>query len=243
MGQSPEQIAGRLNLENGKRLISVESIYRYIYWRVSSHKDYLHKLLPRAKFQRGFRGRKGGSPALTIKNRVSIADRPAEVLERTSAGHWEADLMAFSRYGQHVLVAVERTTRFLRAGILTCKKAGPLALILKRWLKACPASFRKSLTVDNGTEFAGHLTLKPLIPLGTFFCDPHSPWQKGTVENAIGRLRRELPKKTDLTNINEDDLIEIVLDYNMTPRKCLGFLTPAESFLNLRKTQSVALET
>ena len=240
MGQSPEQIVGRLGLEHGKPLIGVESIYRYIYWRVNSHKDYLHRLLPRAKFQRGFRGRAGGSPALKIKGRVSIADRPAEILLRKDAGHWEADLMAFSRYGQHLLVAVERTTRFLRAAILPGKKAEPLARILKRWLKDYPPGVRKSLTVDNGTEFAGHLRLKPLIVLGTFFC---SPWQKGSVENAIGRLRRRLPRRTDLAALNRSEIDAIVLACNTTPRKCLRFLTPAETLLTLIKTEPVALET
>jgi len=242
MGQSPEQIAGRLELENGKPLVSHESIYRYIYWRVNSHKDYLHRLLPRARFKRGWRGRKGGSSARTIAGRISIQQRPPEVSERTTPGHWEADLMAFSRYGQQALVAVERTTRFLRAAPLSSKQAAPLAATMQSWLRLYPQRLRQSLTVDNGTEFAGHRRLKRLVPLGTFFCDPHSPWQKGSVENAIGRLRRDLPRKTDLSTLSPEDIHDIVLTYNTTPRKCLGFRTPAEAFLNLLKTDSVALE-
>jgi transposase, IS30 family len=242
MGQSPEQIAGRFELENGKSVISPESIYRYIYWRQNSHKEYLHKLLPRAKFRRGWRGRKGGSSVKTITARIPIQQRPPEVAARSSPGHWEADLMAFSRYGQQMLVAVERTTRFLRADSLPNKQALPLARTLRRWFRFYPRSLRRSLTVDNGTEFAEHQRLKRLVPLGTFFCDPHSPWQKGSVENAIGRLRRDLPRKTNLATLTPEDIHDIVLTYNSTPRKCLGFRTPAEAFLNLLKTASVALE-
>jgi len=207
------------------------------------HKDYLHKLLPRAKFKRGWRGRKGGSSVKTITARIPIQQRPAEVTTRQIPGHWEADLMAFSRYRQQILVAVERTTRFLLADPLPSKQAVPLAQTLRSWFRSYPRRLRQSLTVDNGTEFAEHQRLKRLIPLGTFFCDPHSPWQKGSVENAIGRLRRELPRKTDVTTLTKEDFNDIVLTYNTTPRKCLGFRTPAEVFLNLLNTASVALET
>lgn len=242
MGQSPEQIAGRLELENGRPVISHESIYRYVYWRVNSHKDYLHKLLPRARFKRGWRGRKGGSSVTTIAGRISIKQRPSTVAARIAPGHWEADLMAFARYGQQALVMVERTTRFLRAGPLPNKQAKPLAAQLKAWLRSYPRHLRQSMTVDNGTEFAAHRELKPVLPLGAFFCDPHSPWQKGSVENAIGRLRRELPRKIDLATLTTEDFHDIVLTYNMTPRKCLGFRTPAEAFLNLLNPGTVALE-
>ena len=97
MGWSPEAAAGRLELEHGKPVISPESIYRYIYWRLNSHKENLHRCLPRAKFKRGHRGRKGGSSARFIKDRKSIHDRPAAVNDRIEPGHWETDLMLFSR--------------------------------------------------------------------------------------------------------------------------------------------------
>jgi transposase, IS30 family len=243
MEHSPEQIAGRLEREHGRPMISPESIYRYIYWRVASHKDYLHKLLPRAKFRRGWRGRKGGSSVQTMPGRVSIHRRPAEANARMIPGHWEADLMAFARYGQQALVAVERTTRFLRVEALASKQASPLAQTLRRWLRSYPQHLRRSLTVDNGTEFAEHQSLAPALPLGTFFCDPHSPWQKGSVENAIGRLRRSLPRKTDLATLTHEDFYDIVLTYNSTPRKCLGFKTPAEAFISLLYPSTVALDT
>ena len=243
MGWSPEQIAGRLELENARPVVSHESIYRYIYWRVNSHKENLHRMLPRAKYQRGWRGRKGGSSARTIDGRISIKQRPPAVAARAGGGHWEADLMAFSRYGQQLLVTIERTTRFLRAGILPTKQAKPLAASLGGWLRFYPRRLRQSLTVDNGSEFAEHRRLKRLLSLGTFFCDPHSPWQKGTVENAIGRLRRDLPRKTDLATVPAEDIDDLVLTYNQTPRKCLGFRSPAEAFLDLLKSSRVALET
>ena len=111
MGHSPEQIAGRLALEHGRVIISHESIYRFIYHR-TAQKDYWHRLLPRHKLRRGRRRRPGGSPASFIKQRRSIAERPAEVEGRETSGHWEADFMLFARYGQGLLVLHERQTRF-----------------------------------------------------------------------------------------------------------------------------------
>lgn len=242
MGQSPEQIAGRLELENGKPVISHKSIYRYVYWRTDSYDEYLHKLLPRAKYMRGWRGRWGGH-LHTIPNRTPIQARPPDVAARHEPGHWEADLMAFRHSGQQLLVTVERTSRFLLAGILPSKRSLSLIETMRSWLGRYPRRLRQSLTLDNGTEFAAHQRLKPLVPLGAFFCDPHSPWQKGSVENAIGRLRRELPRKTNLTTLTAEDIHDIVLTYNTTPRKSLGFRTPAEAFLNLLKSPTVALET
>ena len=89
---------------------------------------------------------------------------------------------------------------------------------------------RKSITFDNGTEFAQHHLLNDQLAIRTFFCDPHSPWQKGAVENAIGRLRRYLPRKTNLDTIDHDSLDTSIAAYNNTPRKCLDFKTPAEVF-------------
>lgn len=239
MGQSPEQIAGRLALEQGKPLISHESIYRFAYHR-SAQKDYWHKLLPRAKSRRGRMHRGGGSSASRMSQRRSIAERPAEVDDRAVPGHWEADLMAFSRYGQYVLVTHERTSRLLSVERLPDKTAAGVRCKLSARLAELPRTLRRSLTFDNGTEFALHYKLRCKLSHGTFFCDPHAPWQKGGIENAIGRMRRTLPRKSDLATIDTHNLKALVERYNNTPRKCLAFKTPNEVFSEFNR---VALQT
>jgi IS30 family transposase len=102
---------------------------------------------------------------------------------------------------------------------------------LRAWLGKLPPGLRRTITFDNGTEFASHHKLRP--GLMTFFCDPHSPWQKGGVENAIGRMRRYLPRKTNLDTLSQKHITALVRRYNHTPRQCLDFQTPAEVFLNL----------
>jgi transposase, IS30 family len=240
MGHSPEQIAGRLALEHGRAVISHESIYRFIYHR-SAQKDYWHRLLPRQKLKRGRPGRQGGSAASFIKLRRSISERPAEVEGRRAPGHWEADFMLFSKYGQNLLVLHERQTRFTIVDHPADRKAIITAQTIVKNLAQLPEAMRKTISFDNGTEFAEHHRLHTDLGVQTFFCDPHSPWQKGGIENAIGRLRRSLPRKTDLNTLTGAALDTQVQRLNNTPRKCLGFKTPAEAFSKLRST--VALQT
>lgn len=230
-GWSPEQVCGRMERERGRRVISHESIYRFIYAQIRRTNDFSwRRYLPRAKFKRGRRVGKGGSPALHIKDRVSIHERPDAAQDRQLAGHWEADFMLFSRYGQNVLVLHERTSRLTLVAAPPNRMAEPTAQRLGDWLAPLPAQLRLSLTFDNGTEFAAHWRLAERLGLATYFCDPHSPWQKGGVENAIGRLRRFLPRKTNLDTLDLDDILWLNGTYNHTPRKCLGFQTPAEVF-------------
>lgn len=228
-GWSPEQIAGRLRRDAEGALLSHEAIYRFIYYRVAQ-KDYWHRLLPRRKSRRGRLGRRGGSPALHIAERVPIGRRPRAVASRRHPGHWEADLMLFARYGQAVLLTHERRSRLLLAARQPSKRARPVAEALLRQFGPLPAALRRSITFDNGTEFAEHYRLKRGLGVATYFCDPHAPWQKGGIENAIGRLRRRLPRKTDLARLRADALDALVRAYNHTPRKCLGYRTPAEVF-------------
>jgi IS30 family transposase len=224
---SPEQVWGRLRLEHGRTVIGVESIYRFIYAQLKrTNTGAWRHYLPRAKARRGRRRRPGGSPALLIKHRVPIHQRPEAALDRHQPGHWEADFMLFSTYGQGVLALHERASRltvFLRT---QNRKAEPTAAALAELLAPLPAALRRTLTFDNGTEFAEHHT----IGMPTFFCDPHSPWQKGGVENAIGRIRRFLPRKTNLDSLDPDAVINAARAYNHTPRQCLDFHTPAEVF-------------
>lgn len=229
MGRSPEQIAGRLALLHGRTIISHESIYRFVYHR-SDQKDYWHRLLPRAKSRRGRLGKRGGSPASLIKARVPLSQRPAQADDRRTPGHWESDLMAFSRYGQYVLCTHERTSRLLTLERLPDKTAAAVCARLLQRFEKVPSRLRLSLSFDNGTEFAEHYRLTEQLGLATFFCDPHAPWQKGGIENAIGRMRRILPRKSDLATIAPEQLDQLVARYNATPRKCLGFKTPGEVY-------------
>jgi IS30 family transposase len=239
-GWSPEQIAGRLRRARGQPVISHESIYRFIYHR-SAQKDYWHRLLPRRKSRRGRLGTRGGSSLLHLPHRVPIHDRPAQAHDRSQPGHWEADLMLFRKYGQAVLVLHERSSRHLRLSRQPNKAAQPVAETLLRLLQPLPPSLRQSLTLDNGTEFAAHYLLTQRLGLPTFFCDAHKPWQKGGIENAIGRMRRHLPRKTDLATLPPQQLDACVQRYNNTPRKCLHFLTPNEVLAYA--FSSVALQT
>jgi IS30 family transposase len=232
MGCSPEQIAGRLALEGNGFSISPESIYRYTCYR-SAQKDYWHRMLPRQKARRGHYGRQGGSPASFIKHRRPLSDRPKEAEDRAQPGHWEADFMLFAKSGQNVLVLHERTSRFTIIDKPPNRKARLTARRIACRLRNLPKSLRRTISFDNGTEFAEHYRLHQPLGVETFFCDTHSPWQKGGVENAIGRLRRVLPRKTNLDAVSHRKLRAYVDRLNNTPRKCLDFRTPAEAFLQL----------
>jgi IS30 family transposase len=239
MGWSPEQIAGRLTREEGRTLISHESIYRFIYHR-SNQKDYWHRLLPRRKSKRGRLRQHGGSSVTRIPHRQPITQRPSDVANRSTAGHWEGDTMLFSRYGQNLLVAHERRSRMTLVVKPPNRRADTIAAHLLEMFEPLPRRMCRTISFDNGTEFTLHGRLTSRLRMETYFCDPHSPWQKGGVENAIGRLRRVLPRKTDLSLLSERQLKRLVRAHNDTPRKCLDFKTPAEIFSELQST--VALQ-
>jgi IS30 family transposase len=239
MGWSPEQIAGRLAHEHGHTVISHESIYRFVYHR-TAQKDYWNRLLPRRKHRRGPAGRRGASSVHYIQQRVPITERPSAANARAEPGHWEADLMLFRTYGQAVLVVHERLSRLIRILRQPSKASQPVLDNLRALFRRLPKGLRRTITFDNGSEFALHYKLAQ-DGLKTFFCDPHAPWQKGGIENAIGRLRRPLPRKSDLAAITQLDLDQLTRRYNTTPRKCLDFRTPEEVFRSL--STGVALQT
>ena len=231
-GWSPEQVAGRLARDTGAHVISHETIYRFIYAQIARTKNYAWRhYLPRGKSKRGWRGRQGGSPASFIAHRRPLCERPEEANDRHTPGHWEADLMLFTTYGQAILTLHERRSRLLIAVRSPSKASEPIAKAMTDILGPLSPPLRQTITFDNGTEFARHHELHALN-IQTFFCDTHAPWQKGGIENAIGRMRRTLPRKTDLATLSEDRFIELIRAYNNTPRKCLDFQTPAELFWN-----------
>jgi transposase, IS30 family len=229
-GWSPEQACAWLARRHGRAVISPESIYRFIQAQIARHKDYSWRhYLPRGKSRRGWRGRKGGSAALHIQARIPIAQRPAAAEDRSIPGHWEADLMMFAKYGQAILTLHERSSRLLIAARPPGKSASPIAAMIASLLVPLPPALRQTVTFDNGTEFARHYELQA-HDIATYFCDPYAPWQKGGVENAIGRMRRALPRKADLALLTHQHLQQCVQAYNNTPRKCLDWHTPAEIF-------------
>jgi IS30 family transposase len=231
---SPEQIAGALkHRQTALKGVSHETIYAWIY-KQSAEK--LWQYLARHKAKRGLRKYRSARSS-RIPERVSIHVRP----EPQGFGHWEGDLMSFCKGSQHMLVTLEKQTRFVMARQLRNKTAKVTATAGFKLLKRLPPQARQTMTLDNGGEFTKHTNWRRNLGLKTYFCDPYCSWQKGAVENANGFLRRDLPRKTDLKALKKEDFDEIIFNYNAKPRKCLGWKTPFEAFtenLNL-----VALQT
>ena len=237
MGWSPEQIAGRMELEGGEHRTSPESIYRHVY-SSAGRRAGLPRQLAQRKGKRG-RRRRTGRREPAIPNRMPIHQRPTKAHLRAEFGHWEGDLMHFRRQRDILLTLQERRSRLTLARRLLSKQADVASDAIVAELGALPARARRTITCDNGGEFALHTTVTAAIGLRAFFCDPHSPWQRGSIENSNGRLRRELPRKTSLPDYTDADIDDVIWNLNTTPRKCLGYKTPLEAFaLNL----GVALE-
>jgi IS30 family transposase len=228
-GWTPEQIAGWLKRgeECSLRTVATETIYAFLH-RAGQKGEKLWKLLPRGRAKRA--RRRARQPRSTIAERRSIHDRPAEVQERKEAGHWEGDLLICKRT-RPVLVLKERKTRFVLAARLAGKSAAETVAIMMAVFRRLDPRLRASITFDNDTAFARHGLLASVCAMATWFCDAYASWQKGAVENANGRLRRDLPRDLDLDALGDAELQEIVLTHNLTPRKCLGFLTPLQALL------------
>ncbi len=237
---TPEQIAGCLKHRQKKiKPICHESIYAWLY-KPTQKKEKLWKFLARHKAKRGLR-KSRGSGVSRIPNRVPIQNRPKSVDDKREFGHWEGDLMSFQKNSQHMLVLRERKTMFTCSAPLPSKKAPTTSQKIIDLMKDIPEKARKSLTLDNGGEFAGHEQWHAQLGLPSFFCDPYASWQKGGVENTNGRLRRDLPRKTNLYQLSQEDFDENILNYNTTPRKSLAWLTPLEAFK--KNLARVALQT
>jgi transposase, IS30 family len=228
MGWSPEQIAGRMALDGSEHAISPESIYRHAY-SPAGRRAGLPLLLAQRKPKRGRRRRNGGrEPA--IPNRTPIQQRPTKAHLRSQFGHWEGDLMHFRRQRDILLTLQERRSRLTLAQRVLSKDANVAAEAIAGELGGLPARARRTITHDNGGEFARHEAVTEAIGLHAYFCDPHSPWQRGSIENTHGRLRRDLPRKTAITQYTDADIDDVIWNLNATPRKCLGYRTPIEAF-------------
>ena len=240
MGHSPEQIAGRLAQEHGRVIIS-HRVNLSFHLSSCGSEGLLASPAAAPQRRRGRRRRPGGSPAGFIKQRRSITERPTEVEGRGTAGHWEADFMLFLDVAKGCWFSTNEKPASASFIIRSIEKlSSPPELSLVNSANS-QRRYRKTISFDNGNEFAEHHRLHKTIGVQTFFCDPHSPWQKGGVENSIGRLRRSLPRKTDLNLITAAALKRHVQRLNDTPRKCLDFKTPAEAFSKLKSI--VALQT
>ena len=227
---SPEQIAGRMRREGHAATICHETIYRYIYGPAGRTAELYRLLPPRRRKRRSRYARKARGFYIPEEN--TIAKRPAEISARVSFGHWECDLVGFRQeFGKHKLtILVERLSRYTFLTSNTSRhSAGVMAGVVKD-LASLPPACRQTITFDRGTEFTGYPRLKERLGVESYFCAPQAPWQKGTVENTNGRLRRFLPLDTDLSGTTADELTALTHLMNTTPRKCLSYRTPAEVF-------------
>lgn len=233
-GWSPERISGRLRLDHpedpGMR-VSAETIYQWIYAPEQKHR-LLHQYLYRARPRRGKRGGRGVRGE-RIKFRVPVSERPERVFERQEFGHWECDLVIGRRGSGVLLTFVERASRLFKAVLLPRGGASEVLEAQRKVFKALPAHCVKSVTTDNGSEFAWHYLLREELGVDTYFCDPYSAFQRGSNEHFNGRLRRYLPKGSSFEGIDQGVVDEVVAEINDCPVGVLGYLTPAEVFEGL----------
>jgi IS30 family transposase len=254
---SPEQIAHRLPLdfpEDESMRISHEAIYQalYIQGRGALRRE-LTACLRTGRALRVPRARTKGRGKQFVTPEIMISERPAEVADRAVPGHWEGDLIV-GLESSAIGTLVERTTRFTVLlhlprmeghGSEPRIKNGPALAghgaeavrdAIAETIVTLPEQLRRSLTWDQGTEMAQHTQLRIATGLAVYFCDPHSPWQRGTNENTNGLLRQYFPKGTDLARYSRDDLAAVALALNMRPRKTLGWRTPAEALDELLRS-------
>lgn len=229
---SPEQIAGWLRVEyrcNPFMHVSHETIYKSIYVRSKaiihfSFSQHLRRSHPMRHSR--YHRRSGDRTFTTIVNGLSIRDRDEDIETRASIGHWEGDLVSGSK-NTHIATLVDRKARFTILLKLAGKDAESVYRALLKTFKQIPAEYRKSLTWDRGMELAKHAELTKEIGIPVYFCDPQSPWQRGTNENTNSLVRQYFPRKTDLSIHSQELLNNVATQLNERPRKVLNFMTPS----------------
>jgi IS30 family transposase len=236
---SPEQIAGWLRLvypDNEAMQVSHETIYRalYVQGRGALRRE-LTRHLRRGRSRRYARSqssKRSGQGKLT--GMVMICERPPEVEDRAVPGHWEGDLLMGNRQSAAAIATlVERQTRYLQLVALEGTEAERVAEALARSITTLPAKLRRSLTWDQGHEMSEHRRFSVETGVEVYFCDPQSPWQRGSNENTNGLLRQYFPRRQSLAGITQEQLDEVADKLNRRPRKTLGFRTPAEKLAEL----------
>lgn len=229
---SPETIAGRLAIAYPGKHITKETIYRYIYTTGKRYKLWKYLVLRRKK-----RMKSGGRTVHRegkIPGSVSIDLRPKEVDLRITIGHWETDNIIGKQTDTTVLsTTVERVTRMTLVDKLADRSATAKTGALTKRLGRLPQNVRVSLTADNGKENSYHQQITQNLGMSVYFCHAYHSWEKGTVENTNGRIRRFIPKGISIDTIPDEQIKAIEHTLNNTPRKCLGFLTPYEKMIEV----------
>lgn len=225
-GGSPELIAGRMTLLWPMEHVSHEAIYGWIYAEARHHIPQL----VRAHRKRQRRGYSRKPVQSHIPGRIGIEKRPAIVASRHQTGHWEADTVVSRQSKAALQVVVERKARYSKLKHLSARSACQMRIGMNRMLSRYPASLLKTVTYDNGTENTEPLYVNQVLGTRSYFCTPFHSWEKGTVENTIGLVRRWLPKKTDFAMVSHRQVKAIERWLNHRPRKCLNYKTPAEVF-------------
>jgi len=237
---SPQQIARRLRSDypdDPEMWVSHETIYQSIYvqGRGALRKE-LAACLRTGRALRRPRSKANGAGAPgRIRDMVPIAERPAEAEDRAVPGHWEGDLIVGSYSRSAIATLVERTTRFVVLLHLPPNDHGAEAVLeaLTAQVLTLPEQLRRSLTWDQGREMAAHVRFSVATEVSVYFCDPHSPWQRGSNENTNGLLRQYFPKGTDLSVHTQADLDAVAAELNGRPRQTLGWMKPCEKFAEL----------
>jgi len=233
-GWSPELITGCLPLDQPGARISHEAIYQYIY---TERREFICQLARHNRIRRR-RGHSRKHRHSHIPNRIAIAARPAVVAQRIRFGDWEADTVISRRSKAALQVLGDRASRLVRIHKLRHTTAAAVRQAITAMLAAYPADLRHTITYDNGHENVEHEGINQRLGTMSFFCNPYHSWEKGTVENLIGLIRRYLPKRTDFSKIRKDRIVVIEDQLNSRPRKCLAYRTPYEVS---RQLSSVAL--
>ena len=228
---SPKQISGWLKTEYPKdegMRVSHETIYRslFIQARGVLKKELLEHLRTKRRMRRSQHARIFKDSRGQIPNAISIRERPAEVADRAVPGHWEGDLLSGSR-NSHIVTLVERHSRFAMLIKVPSKDTAVVVTALSRHIRKLPDTLRRSLTWDRGLEMARHQDFTVATDVQVYFCDPQSPWQRGTNENTNLLLRQYFPRGTDLSVHSQAQLDRVALRLNQRPRQTLGFQTPA----------------
>lgn len=232
-GWTPEIISGTLKKEHPENTISHEAIYQYIY----ADAPELKKYLPRHYRVRRRRKAKQTGSVDTIPNRVGIDLRPAAINTRSELGHWESDSMVSRQSHSSLVVQLERLSRYVKIKKVIANKAEAVSAGIIHNLEKIDPSIRKSITYDNGKENVRHEDVNQSLGMSSYFCNAYRSWEKGSVEQIIGLIRRYLPKKTDFAKVPESQITYIENQLNSRPRKCLSFSTPYD----VLQTASVAL--
>jgi len=231
---SPEQIAGWLKKtypEDENYQVSHEIIYRslYVQARGALKKELIKHLRTQRSMRRSRHGNKSGEGQGQIKDMVRISERPASVEDRAVPGHWEGDLIVGSN-DSYLATLVERHTRYVMLAKVNGKDTKTVINALIKQSKKLPRELYKSLTWDRGKELSDHKRFSLATDIDVYFCDPQSPWQRGSNENTNGLLRQYFPKGTDLSVHSQKHLNNVACELNNRPRKTLEFCSPAEKF-------------